>query len=902
MGQKQQFLFPISKLRQHNMSNPIQRIIAQGEELKKEGDVFYAAEKYGEAVQKYGEAVSMLAVFKGWAFGEMTVISCLTTTAMCYLKQEDAERALTTIDIALRIPSICNDGLVYCRVYYTKSLILEKLGKYLEAILSLDKVIGMGLDMPDNMLEIRERLVSSFSTSSAAEPSATPLPPTPAPLFAETVAAAIQHILRCNCDVQTILPPIVNTANLRGNLDSRDSQGNNIVWAVAQSAMKIAASNSDTATDGSSTSDDPDRVLPVLHFLYTHGVSAEQRFPHMGNRTILQMLVMAGAIKSVQCTIQFGGSIHSVDDNGWSPLIVCCSPDKPFKSSKYKSPENSASTSSSTERDRYDDILEGLLICGSDVNVITKTGLTPLLLCCQSNNRFGIKKCLDAGADITQRCLLGFSAIVWSCIGCNGEGIDSILIDESHETETEDRPADKGRQCIQLLLQYASDIDKKSNNSNSNLSSLVFQMKEDMKCFLMSKLLGNVKIAELTYLSAAASNGDEATTVADNNSNGAISDKLIKLIMTKLLTCTGVMNDQTSAENLYYKLFRHISAITPFVLTKLWNNSDSSIDISELSLDALTKIIMKTDNSSSESTVEEVAARNKLLSAWLHICISSYYGPNVDKYTTSHLSKGHKSADEVPPLLIGYYSLLRNNAHSSIYEERAKNEVKIIDGQANLICGLYRVYKECIEAVLTERYSAAVPTDQLLTLLQQQSAILQLTVGADADDDDDDHDEASSAAVVVPELESCYWRDLLEKKDVTVDVLSVYTVQDIVKFTEQDCLFINLPDLMKNALNKMNKKDVNNNNDDVITRVCEAITEAIKLFLGTSIVIIGEVGSNIGDNNVHSVQSSFISLFGRSNVDIILHSLAEFRFEAASVEDMPNWPFTQNKMNIWRRT
>ena len=91
--------------------------------------------------------------------------------------------------------------------------------------------------------------------------------PRPVALTSDTINEIIIITLQSQGEPDEVIPKLQEIVSTRANLDVRDSQQNNIMWAVCQAAMMRAGEDDKDADD----------VLPVLEILFEHGCRGDQR-------------------------------------------------------------------------------------------------------------------------------------------------------------------------------------------------------------------------------------------------------------------------------------------------------------------------------------------------------------------------------------------------------------------------------------------------------------------------------------------------------------------------------------------------------------------------------------------------------------------------------------------------
>lgn len=414
------------------MSVSIQPIINEAETLKKTGDVHFARNQFGDAIESYHKALMKMSMLRGSPLGESLVIRCFANQSQCYLKINSYEDAVKACNIGISVPSCGRDSHLLSKLYFRRAVAFESLEKYEEALISLDRVIAINVEGDQDAM--RTRIINSIVNQGGI----VPIPPKPISLQPEVIENIIIQIFQASGDPDTILPIIGELAPSRGWFDVCDKRGNNLLWAVCQSSLKRAIM----------PSKDPDAVFPLLFAILQCEARAEQRFTQQANRTPLQVLSMAGAHECMKLAIKFGAGVHTFDDDRWTPLVVACAPNGPFSGRNSKA-------------------VQVLIDAGSNVNHITSTGMSPLLLAAQSGDLESVKLLISAGAKLNHRCLMGFSCLVWARIG--SAGVDS-------DTQ-------------RFILEAVQAIEA----SDEHKEQLAFEFDEDMRCFNISALLDVLK-------------------------------------------------------------------------------------------------------------------------------------------------------------------------------------------------------------------------------------------------------------------------------------------------------------------------------------------------------------------------------------------------------------------------
>jgi tetratricopeptide (TPR) repeat protein len=405
------------------------------EAKKKEGDIHFAKREYEEAIKSYGIAAGILNPIRFLPAAENCGIRIFSNHIQSLIKLDQKDKALGMCEFARGIASVGNDLHLQKKIYSRRAALLEELGNHSAALKSIDHAISLDPSATD-LDESRERLISVLSVTMFNPP------PRPREVTQQMVTEGIQAILKKRGD-PSCSDVIMSIVDLPGYIDKRDSKGNNLMWAVCQASIMRSA------TEG----EDADDVLPLLQLLIENGSMAEQRYPseEQQNKTPLMMLSIAGAVECARLLIKNRGNLVCCDDNGWTPLLVACSPKHP----RRPKPDDPDSASN-------DAMVELLVQSGAGVNFRMMNGMSPLSLAAQGGDHHSINQLIIGGATLNLRCANGFSPIVWALIGSKGR----------EDTET-----------ISTLVQAAKDLDKE----------LLLEMEEDMKCFRLGRLIMALK-------------------------------------------------------------------------------------------------------------------------------------------------------------------------------------------------------------------------------------------------------------------------------------------------------------------------------------------------------------------------------------------------------------------------
>lgn len=410
------------------MIRRIRSIVEAAEQAKKKGDISFARNDFQAAVDCYKEAIEALTPLRGAPEGEILAIQSLSNQAQCYSKLGKYDSALSAINLALSIPSASFEEHLLSKLYLRKSVALKELGKIEEALNSADRSISIDGFNSEILESMRSDLIDEITEKHGV----VPIPPRPEMLAPTEITGIIGAIFKLLGDPIALSPIFDSFIHRNSWLDRRDNQKNNIMWALCQVAMALAGKN-----------DNPDKISPLLEMMYQNGARAEQRFPQSSFRTPLQCFAMAGAVNCVFLTLKHGASPHTYDDEGWTPLLVACSPNRPSSSS------NSS-------------VVKLLISAKSNVNHQNRNGMSPLASASQGGDEETVNILIESGSTLNIRCSLGFSPIVWAKLG-----------NSPHSN------------AIQAHLLEAAQL--------QGGDALVFELSQDSRCFDFSKVVLSLK-------------------------------------------------------------------------------------------------------------------------------------------------------------------------------------------------------------------------------------------------------------------------------------------------------------------------------------------------------------------------------------------------------------------------
>jgi hypothetical protein len=321
------------------------------------------------------------------------------------------------------------------------------------------------------------------------------------------------------------------------------------MWALCQASIIRAQSQSL----------DADAIAPLLTMVVVEGGAlAEQRFHNHRNYTPLQMFAMAGALQCVNTILKYGGSTRTLDDDGWSPLLVACAPNGPCSGKNSR-------------------VVELLIKAKADVNHHTRTGLSALAAAAQSNDFESVKLLLAAGASVHHRCDLGFSPIIWAKLGSDGKTNESVL----------------------ALLDHV--------NSPSSDDKIRYEMQQDLVCFDLGKLLNVLTRIQSTAVSS------EPDSV-----NALLCKAIMQLLKLEHQIPADHPSDNQSFNFREHLIHLIRVSFVPDVLTKRWlpklvSHEDPDLALSSAS--ALERHWKKIVESSFQSTPEDSDENSSLITA-----------------------------------------------------------------------------------------------------------------------------------------------------------------------------------------------------------------------------------------------------------------------------------------------
>jgi len=165
-------------------------------------------------------ALKRLAFLAGLPFGEIIVARCFSNQAQCYLKMNQYDNALASINMGFTVPSVAQDTHMLSKLFIRKSLALEALGHYEEALKNVDKAIALGI-ASENFETLRAKMIQIILSQ---EGSIIPIAPKPIPMTTEVVSTIITHIFISKENYDNIMHLLHTLINQRAWLDHPDDR------------------------------------------------------------------------------------------------------------------------------------------------------------------------------------------------------------------------------------------------------------------------------------------------------------------------------------------------------------------------------------------------------------------------------------------------------------------------------------------------------------------------------------------------------------------------------------------------------------------------------------------------------------------------------------------------------
>ncbi len=311
-------------------------VLNEPEASKKAADIKFALGQYEEAIKLYKEALENLSRLKGYPIGEVLTMRASANAAACYLKLNQYRPVVELCTDAIRLGSSSTELHLLGKLYHRRATALEGLEDYEGALLSLDDCIRIEMSNSEDIEAKPHAEWRDILTIKVVEKRDTivSLPPEPHRVTSAQIEECIVSILQngCNTKNKEMMKKLNNVVETRGYLDTRDSQGNTILWAVAHTAVLIASNKVGTVVDTITEkprAGDADDVFPVLKLLIDGGASVNQRMKDHDQKTLFQLLCVAGATECVRYCLQWGAGPDVYDQQGWSPLLVACAVNSP---------------------------------------------------------------------------------------------------------------------------------------------------------------------------------------------------------------------------------------------------------------------------------------------------------------------------------------------------------------------------------------------------------------------------------------------------------------------------------------------------------------------------------------------------------------------------------------------
>ena len=655
-------------------------MIKAATELKKSADLLMVKKSYKEAVEKYGAALATIVQERGGPLGESIAISCFANQAQCLINMEQHENALKSMDIAISIPTSNSDLHMYSKLWHRRGICQEALGNLPQALYSCDRAIGI-LPTNEGFMVYREKLLEAIITKHGI----VPIPEAPTALTPEDVEAVIEQIINKGGQPEPLYEKINEACAKRGNIDTFTAGSTNIMWALCQAAIARAGAAAKGLTVKmkrvhNETGEEeiienpivPDDIFPLLEMVVKNGAKAEQRFVKLGNKTPVQMLSLAGAVKCVKLLLAHGGTVFTYDDNHWTPLLVACSPTGPC------SGKNSSMVALLLEHKPL-------------VNHQNITGVHALSLACQSGDVEAVQMLLSRSCKINLRCKMGFSPMVWTKIAC--------------------RHQQNAMKIVSLLMQAAEGV-------KEQIPQLIKELQEDIKCCDASGILSQLNSAAkkmrtvgeasdkaLPVAATPATEGEDAKPPAPPEpavplTEAEVTARCLEGLFKMLSIPPQFVADdkhvllvdekETDASvkfkcnNIYELIYVHMFALLPNLFHKRWRAAPKDAEGSggEVVAHKSTGVLKPVD----DSVVQELASQaHPLEQCWLNVLLTAAMGPDPSN----------------PAHLVDVIHTAGNSSTSDAALRFHQNR-------------LYPVYRDIVEAPLVQKFSAVVPINSAM--------------------------------------------------------------------------------------------------------------------------------------------------------------------------------------------
>lgn len=480
--------------------NPaIQKVLDAAEVSRKQGDAHFEKNEYQEATESYNACISAIAPIRLLPFGEECALRALVNVTECHMKLGALDKALAASSMACTIPAALADIPVLKKLFIHRAQIYQDMDKPQAALQCLDCAIS--LDTTNSKLaERRESLLQAARSATGQDDFN---PPYPQSLTQAEVAAAIGTIFKHHGNPAEVIPMLEHLVSRNVYIDARDEKGNNIMWAICQAAIARASTENENADD----------VLPLLDLILRYGAHAEQRFTSgTHSRTALQMMCVAGASDCVSLLLQHHAGSSTCDENGWTPLIIACSPNHPRTA--VSDPSNDA-------------VVDALLQAKAPPNYRAFNGLCALSMACQSGDVNSANLLINAGATLNNRDATGFSPMVWSLV-------------TGHDEKSE---------VVEALLESMTD------------PKMLEEAQEDIKCVKFSKVILKQKVTVNEFVKSLSEEEKQAL--------GPSPLQLVLAVAKQLLASGGIdgeLKDVTLES--YAALVSNLQAMLPTILFK----------------------------------------------------------------------------------------------------------------------------------------------------------------------------------------------------------------------------------------------------------------------------------------------------------------------------------------------
>lgn len=112
------------------------------------------------AIETYAASIGSVEMLRGASLSETLVLRCFANQAQCFMKLEKFKEGVFCCNYALTVPSVAHETHLWSKLLLRRSAAFEKLNDLESALSSLDSAIGLGVEVPENLANERDRLIS----------------------------------------------------------------------------------------------------------------------------------------------------------------------------------------------------------------------------------------------------------------------------------------------------------------------------------------------------------------------------------------------------------------------------------------------------------------------------------------------------------------------------------------------------------------------------------------------------------------------------------------------------------------------------------------------------------------------------------------------------------------------